>query len=266
MPMRIEPVPAPATAWYDDLLASLRETYPTEEVLRHFRLSKSRIVYTVGLLTRLGLEGKRICEVGPGGVGLACSRVLAAEVETYDCGDWFRRVCESFSIPWSPLDLNRSAFLPRGPYDAILLCEVIEHLARWPAQVLDELRSSLTPGGLLLASTPNLHRLSNRIRMLMGKRLFAHFLPEDLLMAHVREYTPEELERLFLSGGFRRVCWDLVTIPESSSGLVRGAYSLAGRLRPRLSNFIFCWGFKEGGGVDGGGALRAALDSQGGDR
>jgi hypothetical protein len=84
----------------------------------------------------------------------------------------------------------------------------------------------------------------------MGQRLFAHFLPQDLVMAHVREYTPEEMEHLFLCAGFDRVCWDLVTIPERSIGLVRGAYRLATLLRPRLSNFIFCWAFKvrENGG------------------
>jgi 2-polyprenyl-3-methyl-5-hydroxy-6-metoxy-1,4-benzoquinol methylase len=202
-------------------------------------------MYTIDLLRRLGMDGKRICEVGPGGVGLSCARVLNAKVHTFDCAEWFRGVCESFSIPWGPVDLNRSARLPGGPYDAILLCEVIEHLSRWPGQILAELSDSLAPGGLLLISTQNLHRLSNRIRMLMGKRLFAHFVPEDLVMAHVREYTPEELEHLFRNAGFDRVCWDLVTIPERSIGLVRGAYRLATMLRPRLSNFIFCWAFKE---------------------
>jgi len=64
-------------------------------------------------------------------------------VDAYDCNEWFKPVYEQFSIPWNYIDLNYFAITHKGPYDAILLCEVIEHLARWPAEVLSELRGSL---------------------------------------------------------------------------------------------------------------------------
>lgn len=91
------------------------------------------------------------------------------------------------------------------------MCEVIEHLARWPADVLRDIRAALKPGGLLLVTTQNLHRLSQRLRMLSGRRLFAHYVRENLVMAHLREYTPEELVYLCsnaqASSGRIPDCW-----------------------------------------------------------
>ena len=231
--------------WFDKLYQSVQLTAPLPDVIRHFDENRDRIVYTVNFLREMGLTGKSICEIGPGGIGLACARELGAKVDTYDCSEWFKPVCERFSIPWNYINLNQTAVISKGPYDAILLCEVIEHIARWPAEVLSELRGSLKVGGILLVTTQNLHRFSNRIRMLVGKRLFAHFVPKELVMAHLREYTPEELTFLFKRAGFQEVEWKLLTLDIGKPKLVETVYKIVCRVFPRLSNFIFCWAVKE---------------------
>ena len=90
-------------------------------------------------------------------------------------------------------------------------------------------------------TTQNLHRTSNRLRMIAGKRLFANFVPEELVMAHVREYTPEELNFLVERAGFVDIKWWLTSFPDiRRSLLVQVGYDLLCRLQPRQSNFIFC--------------------------
>jgi len=83
------------------------------------------------------------------------------------------------------------------------------------------------------------------MRMLFGKRLFAHFVREELLMAHLREYTPEELALLFQRAGFQEVEWKLLTFPDiGKPQLIKTAYKIICRVFPRLSNYIFCWAIK----------------------
>lgn len=50
-----------------------------------------------------------------------------------------------------------------GPYDAILLVQVIEHLAD-PRAVLERLVAALAPGGVIVLETPNVAGLSARLR------------------------------------------------------------------------------------------------------
>jgi len=231
--------------WFDKLKKSVQLTSSSPYVIQHLDENRERIIYTVELLRQLGLTGGRVCEIGFGGVGLACAQELRAKVDAYDCSEWFRPICEQFSIPWNYIDLNQPVVLSRSPYDAILLCEVIEHLCRWPAEVLADLGNSLKRGGVMFVTTPNLHRFSNRMRMLAGKRLFANFVPEDLLMAHLREYTPEELVFLFQRAGFSKVKWRLLAFDIGKPKWIETSYKIVCRAFPRLSNFIFCWGFKE---------------------
>jgi len=232
--------------WYDRLNQAVRLASPSAEILDYLDRSRDRIIHTTNFLREFGLTGKRVCEIGPGGIGLACAQELRAKVDAYDCCEWFKPLYDQFSIPWNYIDLNQTADTVKGPYAAILLCEVIEHIARWPADVFSELNRSLEVGGILLVTTQNLHRLSNRVRMFTGKRLFAHFVPEELIMAHLREYTPEELVFLFHRAGFPKVGWKLVSFPDArKSRLIQMGYNYMCRVLPRLSNIIFCWAVKE---------------------
>lgn len=228
--------------WYAKLRESVRRGSPSLEVLHHLNVERERIIYTTNFLRKFELGGKYVCEIGGGGVGLACAQELGAKVEVYDVNQWAKSVFEQFSIPWNFIDLCQSEITLRHTYDVILLCEVIEHIPRWPVEILSELKKSLKPDGLLLITTQNLNRLSNRFRMLAGKRLFANFVPEELLMAHLREYTPEELVFLFQMAGFLNVQWKLVSFPDTQrSKLIQAGYDLICRGFPRLSNIIFCW-------------------------
>ena len=211
--------------------AQIRETMPRlEETLRAVR----------PFLT----EQSHVAEIGPGYLGRMCQGRIGCEVVAYDKGNAFKKLYARYGIPYDYLDLHNALPLraKTDHFDVILLCEVIEHVARWPINILTELRGWLKPGGLLMLTTPNLTRTTNRIRLLLGRRLFAPFQPEHLLMAHVREYTLPEIRYLMEQAGYETRA-EYRTFPDVlKPKITQAAYTLWCRLFPTHSNIIFAWG------------------------
>lgn len=63
----------------------------------------------------------------------------------------------------------------RGEFDRAFLCEVIAHVPTPPHTYLTRLRESLKPGGKLIVTTPNLHRLRNVVCLASGRKVFDPF-------------------------------------------------------------------------------------------
>ena len=213
-----------------------------DEVLTYARLSRPRIEDVLREIDQHGLEGKQVCEIGFGPIGLGCKIGLGADIHAYDYGDTYAPVCEKFDIPHFHLDLRGDIATPTEQYDLIIFCEVIEHIDRPPAEILEALRKWLKPGGTLLLSTVNLVRLSNRIRLAAGKEIFDRYSPENLIMGHHREYVLEELESYIKSSGFTCARLYYYSLPDSRySKLVQAAYMGLTKLFPKLSNVMYIW-------------------------
>ena len=58
-----------------------------------------------------------------------------------------------------------------GAFDAVLFCEIIEHLLVDPAAVLREIKRVLRPGGVLVLATPNVSSLENVARRVAGENI-----------------------------------------------------------------------------------------------
>ena len=91
------------------------------------------------------------------------------------------------------LNCDRLPF-PDNYFECITLVAVIEHLVN-PYHVLEEIRRVLKPGGVLIIGTPNVASLSNRIRILLGRRPRTSF---DIGWdgGHLLYFTPKELKVL----------------------------------------------------------------------
>jgi len=88
-------------------------------------------------------------------------------------------------------------------FDAIVSFDVIEHIEDDKA-VANEMFRVCKRGGFLLLGTPNRLRLSNRLYVLIGKRiLYPYYLGPETI--HIREYTMQSLTFLIEKGGFK-VC------------------------------------------------------------
>ncbi|MBV6464872.1 MAG: hypothetical protein PGMFKBFP_00137 [Anaerolineales bacterium] len=95
---------------------------------------------------------------------------------------------------------------PDAHFDAVLCCELIEHLLHDPMHLLLECHRILQDGGMLLLTTPNIVSLTSVAAVLHGWRHpqthSRYPAPGNTDLPHVREYTPRELQDALLAAGF----------------------------------------------------------------
>jgi 2-polyprenyl-3-methyl-5-hydroxy-6-metoxy-1,4-benzoquinol methylase len=86
------------------------------------------------------------------------------------------------------------------PFDAVVCADVLEHLAR-PEMLLKCIRTWLNPGGVLLASIPNVANISVRLALLFGQFRYADRGILD--RTHLAFYTRASAKDLLEKSGFR---------------------------------------------------------------
>ena len=96
-------------------------------------------------------------------------------------------------------------------YDIVIMCEVLEHLNFNPLPIIAEINRTLRSDGLLYLSLPNIARLTNRLKLLLGNSIhnpiddfFAQLNEKDNMVVglHWREYTSNEIKYMFEKLGF----------------------------------------------------------------
>jgi 2-polyprenyl-3-methyl-5-hydroxy-6-metoxy-1,4-benzoquinol methylase len=180
-----------------------------------------RTVRDVDNLCRNERTGKRILEIGSflGPVSIALKRmgyaVSALDIPEFYASASLRSKYEKAGIPFVGVNL-RHATLPYDAefFDAVIMCEVIEHLNFNPLPVLKEINRVVAIGGLLYIGMPNQSSIINRIKLVSGKSIynpiedFSRQLDRNRNMivgVHWREYTMEETESLIGQMGFDTV-------------------------------------------------------------
>lgn len=109
----------------------------------------------------------------------------------------------SFGITPMPWDLCKPAQPIVQEFDFVFFSEVIEHLPLPGYVVLERLRRALKPGGVLICSTPNLHRMRNVLHMALGLPILDHMdLPGADSLGHVIEYSRDHLHWQLERAGF----------------------------------------------------------------
>jgi len=87
-------------------------------------------------------------------------------------------------------------------FDVVLFCEVIEHLAIDPLKPLLEIKRILKPDDYLVLTTPNVCRIENIIKLIVGGNIYDPYSKHGIYGRHNREYTRNELFLLFKHAGF----------------------------------------------------------------
>jgi SAM-dependent methyltransferase len=195
--------------------------------------SAARAEIGLRLLSRAGLRGGRLLEVGCG-PGFALERFRAAgfQASGVDASPAAVSRARARGLPVERLDLELEP-LP-GPFEVVAALEVLEHL-RDPLRALAALARALAPAGRLLVSLPNEFHLARRLSILAGNPGAAGHRPfgghDD---PHLRFFTPRQAERLFGAAALRVVArgWDGL-LPPRWKGLRPLSAALAA-LRPPL--------------------------------
>jgi SAM-dependent methyltransferase len=114
------------------------------------------------------------------------------------------------SGPRTHVDLKYSHFnieedtypFEAGSFDIVLFCEIIEHLLNDPCKVLREIKRVLNDDGTLVLTTPNVNRLENVARMIVGANIYDPYSGYGPYGRHNREYNKHELYLMLTYLGF----------------------------------------------------------------
>lgn len=224
------PVPAPPPApveivpprhRYDEIAAFCRSLdQPDDSARTYLEIHIPRIARTLGLLPDPHSSG-RILEMG------AYMQMTPA----LQCVLGYREVRGAYFGPLGRTDEKRSTAkgqqvfhcfvdlfdaekdrypYPDGHFEAVLACEIFEHLLHDPMHMLLEMRRVLEDGGTLLLTTPNVVSYTAVARVLEQSghpQLYSKYADPrgefaDTEIPHVREYTPPELREALESAGY----------------------------------------------------------------
>jgi len=144
-------------------------------------------------------SGARVLDIGAGPGG------LARELKKQHCDvavvDQHPPAVPTLDVKVFVQDLDAAPKFDTGPYDTLLLLDVIEHL-RDPELFLERLRAQFdhTPKRLVL-TTPNIAFIVQRLMLLVGQ--FNYGKAGILDRTHTRLFTFRAIEHLLRDAGFR---------------------------------------------------------------
>ncbi len=170
--------------------------------------------YLIPVLRRWGvpLEGKHLLEVGggDGGCGAAFHRA-GCKVTSMDIDERLVRIAEQFNQRES-LDISvycgdvcnaEGAALQEGPFDIILLRDVIEHIDK-PAAALEILEKQLHENGVIFVVFPPYYSPYGAHQQILPRKKFLfipynklpyiQLLPDRLFLPLIKGETPPNLE------------------------------------------------------------------------
>ena len=141
--------------------------------------------------------------------------VCASDIPEFHKSPSLRSLYEENDISFSGVNL-RSHQLPyeSNTFDAVVICEVIEHLNFNPLPVLKEINRILKDGGVIYIGMPNQAHITKRMKLAMGLSIhngiddFFKQLDRDnnmIVGLHWREYTLAETVRMIEKMGFETI-------------------------------------------------------------
>lgn len=170
-----------------------------------------------GAMTRVMIDrGYRVTVVENDPGALQCLQALGVEVIAADLesDDWIER-------------------LEGRRFDAILACDVLEHL-RQPDRVLDALAKLMQPMGQLIISVPNVAYAGIVAGLTLG--MFDYTEKGLLDRTHLHFFTRRGMEKMLLECGWAPREWDAYRLPIERSEFDRFWSALPGSIRHNLSS------------------------------
>jgi len=191
------------------------------DYLNNHRGSFVRTVRDINLFCKNIDPARRVLEIGSflGPVSFALKRigydVSSLDIPEFHESEKLKAMYKKNGVPFDGLNL-RCAKLPyeSGSFDAVIMCEVLEHLNFNPLPILQEINRILKSGGLIYIGMPNQSSLHNRLCLLFGRSI--HNAVDDFFQQldkknnmivglHWREYTMKESLQMINALNFETV-------------------------------------------------------------
>ena len=162
-------------------------------------------------------KGKRVLDIGCRDGALTShyaedNEVLGVDIDS----EALVRAKEKLGIEVVQKDLHAPWDLAPKSYDAVVACEVLEHLY-YPEQVLEKITGVLKGDGMLIGSVPNAFSLAHRARYLRAQKRHTPLADPT----HINHFTVRELEALLSAHfeeskvvGLGRLGWLARTFPQ----------------------------------------------------
>jgi SAM-dependent methyltransferase len=176
------------------------------EIAVYYETARERYWRSLQLLCEIGLSGEeRVVEFGGGQMAILLSKMFGMDCTVADISEEFRAPVDRVGLPFVVGNIANEPPIANGSrYDLVILLEVIEHIPEPPYVTLKKLGANLSPAGRIFLTTPNLFRLRNIARMIMGR----DFLDEFQIAApgqglgHQMEYSREHFSWQVRKAGF----------------------------------------------------------------
>jgi SAM-dependent methyltransferase len=187
------------------------------------------------LLRRVPSEGGAVLELGPGPG--AMTKVLLArghKVTVVENDPEALRVLRELGAEVIEGNLDSPDWMNSiagRRFDAVLACDVLEHLRR-PEDVLRRLGEFIAPMGRLVISVPNIAYAGVLAAMRNG--IFDYSDKGQLDRTHVRFFTKRSIEKVLLDCGWSPRAWDANRVPVECSEFAWYWSALTGEQRQAL--------------------------------
>jgi len=191
-------------AAYDRLICDSHYPFGTPEYYARYKSRYSALVERFCELAPP--QPVDVLDVGGGQLALLVSTLWKDRTAVSDLpGQPQLEYLQKFGVTPVPWNLCTGMQPVTGQYDFVFFSEVIEHLPIPGYIALRQLRLALRSGGILICSTPNLHRVRNIVYMACGLPIFDHMQEAgDGSLGHVIEYSAEHLRWQLERAGFQQ--------------------------------------------------------------
>lgn len=163
-------------------------------------------------------EDASVLELGPGpGAMTQVLRARGHTVTVVENDPAALQTLQTLGVKAIEADLDEHSWLDalRGQrFDAILACDVLEHLHR-PEQVLEALSGLLPPMGRLIISLPNIAYAGVAAALRAG--VFDYTDKGLLDRTHLRFFTRRSIEQLLMDCGWVPLAWEANRVPLAQS-------------------------------------------------
>lgn len=193
---------------YDELILSSKffeeDDYYVRERSRYFNTLNFLLAKTD---PSSDLSKLHVLEIGGGQISLLMKALFGCKAVVADVSDKYKDSVQKQGCDFRVCDLLYDDLPDRNYFDIVIMCEVVEHMPVPPYQILSKVRNWMKPSGLLFMTTPNLYRLRNVVRLMLGMRVFdLFFIPErGHSIGHPFEYSAEHLSWQIERGGFKDI-------------------------------------------------------------